>query len=130
MNIYININIYMCVCVYLSIYLSISLIQVSNPRLLNLLHWQAGSLPLVPSWKPLYIFLMYFFHIFFSALVYHRILNTVLCTVLSSKTLVFIHSMCDSLPLLTPTSHFLPSPTPCRLLATTSLFSMSVKNEL
>ena len=26
--------------------------QGLNPRLLHLLHWQAGSLPLVPSWKP------------------------------------------------------------------------------
>ena len=26
--------------------------QESNPRLLHLLHWQAGSLPLVPSEKP------------------------------------------------------------------------------
>ena len=26
--------------------------QGSNLRLLHLLHWQVGSLPLVPSWKP------------------------------------------------------------------------------
>ena len=30
----------------------IFLIQGSNPRLLHLLHWQAGSLPLAPSGKP------------------------------------------------------------------------------
>ena len=30
----------------------ILLIQGSNPRLLHLLHWQAGSLPLVPPGKP------------------------------------------------------------------------------
>ena len=30
----------------------IFLTQGSNPRLLNLLHWQAGSLPLVPPGKP------------------------------------------------------------------------------
>ena len=26
--------------------------QGSNPHLLRLLHWQVGSLPLAPSWKP------------------------------------------------------------------------------
>ena len=31
----------------------IFLTQESNPRLLGLLHWQAGSLPLVPPGKPL-----------------------------------------------------------------------------
>ena len=31
----------------------ISLTQGSNPHLLHLLHWQAGSLPLVPPGKPL-----------------------------------------------------------------------------
>ena len=30
-------------------------IQGSNPHLLNLLRWQAGSLPLVPSGKPIMI---------------------------------------------------------------------------
>ena len=29
-------------------------IQVSNPHLLHLLHWQVGSLPLVPPGKPIY----------------------------------------------------------------------------
>ena len=33
----------------------IFLIQGSNPRLLYLLHWQTGSLPLVPPGKPNYI---------------------------------------------------------------------------
>ena len=29
--------------------------QGSNPRLLHLLHWQEGSLLLVPSGKPIYV---------------------------------------------------------------------------
>ena len=30
----------------------ISLTQGSNPRLLHLLHWEVGSLPLAPAGKP------------------------------------------------------------------------------
>ena len=37
-------------CLFLQ---GIFLIQGSNPRLLSLLHWQTGSLPLVPPGKPL-----------------------------------------------------------------------------
>ena len=34
------------------LFLGIFLTQGSNPHLLHLLHWQAGSLPLVPPGKP------------------------------------------------------------------------------
>ena len=37
--------------------------QGSNPHLLHLLHWQAGSLPLVPTGKRLYICLYVCMHI-------------------------------------------------------------------
>ena len=37
-----------CHCLLQRIFLT----QVSNPRLLCLLHWQVGSLPLVPTGKP------------------------------------------------------------------------------
>ena len=36
--------------------------QGSNPHLLGLLHWQAGSLPLVPPEKPEVIFIYYLLH--------------------------------------------------------------------
>ena len=36
-----------------SLFRGIFLTQGSNPHLLQLLHWQAGSLPLVPSGKPM-----------------------------------------------------------------------------
>ena len=49
--------------------------QGSNPRLLSLLHWQVCSLPLLPPGKP-YIYI--FFLLFFSIIVYYRILC---CTV-------------------------------------------------
>ena len=61
-----------------------------------------------------------FFLTFFSIMVYHRILNIVLCTIL-----LFIHSIHKSLRLLTPTSHSIPPPTPSPLVIT-SPFSMSV----
>ena len=64
-----------------------------------------------------------FFFIFFSIMVYPRILNIVPCA--TSRTLLFIHSMCNSLHLLTPNSQSIPPPHPSPL-ATTSLFSMSV----
>ena len=63
------------------------------------------------------------FLIFFSIMVYHRILNTVLYAI--SRTLLFIHSIYNSLHLLTPNSYSIPPPTHTPL-ATTSLFSMSV----
>ena len=44
---------------------------------------------------------------------------------LYSRTLLFIHSKCDGLHLLTPHSQSVPLPTPSPL-ATASLFSMSV----
>ena len=59
-----------------------------------------------------------FFFIFFSIMVYHRILNIV-------RTLLFIHSTYNSLHLLIPNSQSIPPP-PLSPLATTSLFSMSV----
>ena len=34
----------------------IFLTQGSNPRLINLLHWKAGSLPLAPPGKPVYMY--------------------------------------------------------------------------
>ena len=56
---------------------------------------------------------------FFSMVVYHRILNTV--PVLYSRTLLFIHPMYSSWHLLTPNSQSFPlHPHP---LATTSLLS-------
>ena len=62
---------------------------------------------------------MHFFMLF-STVVYHRILNIV--PVLYSRTLLFIHLICNSLRLLTPNSQCFP-PLPPLLLATTSLFS-------
>ena len=45
--------------------------------------------------------------------------------VLYSRILLLIQSVCNSLHLLTPTSHFIPPPSPTPLAAT-NLFSMSV----
>ena len=42
-------------------------IQESNLHLLSLLHWQAGSLPLVPPGKPLLVFTWTQFQLFFWA---------------------------------------------------------------
>ena len=70
---------------------------------------------------PIYIL----FKILFSIVVYHRILNIAPCAVLYYRTLLFIHSICDSLYLLTLNSQFIPPPNPSHL-ATTSLFSMFV----
>ena len=110
------------------VYVHICPIQASNPHLLSLLHWHAGSLPLVAPGKPLYIFFKYiFFHKFFSVLVYHRIRNIVFCIVLYNKTLSSFYSICNSLHLLTPTSHSIPPPSPCRLLATTSVLHVCEK---
>ena len=64
----------------------------------------------------------FFFLIFFSIRVYHRIIQF---PVLYSRTLLFIHPIYNSLPLLIPDSQSFP-PTPSSPLATTSLFSMSV----
>ena len=38
--------------------------QESNPHLLCLLHWQAGSLPLGPPWKPISVPALYIFMCF------------------------------------------------------------------
>ena len=46
--------------------LGIFLIQRPNPRLLCLLHWQMGSLPLVPLGKPFVISVPLHIHFFFS----------------------------------------------------------------
>ena len=54
---------------------------------------------------------------------YHRILNMALCVV--QKDLLFIHSISNSLHLLTSTSNSIPPPT-FSLLATTTLFPMSM----
>ena len=60
-----------------------------------------------------------FFFIFFSTMVYHRILNIDTCAIYN-RTLVLIHSVYNSLQLLIPNSQSFPSPpTP---LAPTSLF--------
>ena len=72
------------------------------------------SLWVIPVWDRIYTF----FIIFFSIMVYHRILNIVPC--LLSKTLLFIHYIYTSFHPLTPNSHFDPLPSS---LATTSLFS-------
>ena len=63
-----------------------------------------------------------FFLLFFSVMVYPRILNRV--------PLLSIHSLYNSLHLLTPNSHSIPPPPPPPTLATTSLFSMSVSRFL
>ena len=65
-----------------------------------------------------------FFFIFFSMMVYHGILN-IWFPVLYSRNFLFIHPIYNSLHLLTPNSQFIPS-IPLSLLATTSVFSMSV----
>ena len=59
----------------------------------------------------------------FSIMAYHKIEYSSLCYTV--RTLLFIHSICNSLHLLTPVSHSIPPPKPS-LLASTSLFSMSV----
>ena len=61
------------------------------------------------------------FFIFFSIMVYPRRLDIVPCAI--DRTLLFIHSKCNSLHLLTPNSLSIPVHTPS--LATTSLFSSS-----
>ena len=66
------------------------------------------------------------FLIFFSIMVYHRILSRV--PVLYSKALLFIHPIYNSLHLLTPNSQSTP-PHPPSSLASTSRFSMSVSRE-
>ena len=54
-----------------------------------------------------------FFFIFFSVMVHHRILNIVPCAI--SRTLLFIHSLCNSLHLLIPNSQSTPLPPPLPL---------------
>ena len=66
---------------------------------------------------------IYSFLIFFSIVVYPRKLDIV--PWLYSRTLLFIHSKCNSLHLPTPNSQSIPLPPPPPL-ATTSLFSVSV----
>ena len=57
----------------------IFLTQGSNPHLLNLLHWQAGSLPLVPSGKPIWyivcVYIYIYIYIYISILVSQFIPN-------------------------------------------------------
>ena len=60
---------------------------------------------------------------FFSIMIYHRILNTVL--MLSNRTLMFIHFAYSSLPLMIPNSQSIPHRLP-QPLTTICLFSMSV----
>ena len=60
-------------------------------------------------------------------MVYHWIVNIVPCPL--SRTLFFVHSICNSLHLLTPTSQSLPYIIRS-LLATTILFSMSMSLSL
>ena len=62
-----------------------------------------------------------FFFIFFSVVVYYRIVNLVPCTI---KLDLFIHAKCNSLHLLTPNSQSIP-PLSLFSLAIPSLFSMS-----
>ena len=64
----------------------------------------------------------FLFKVFLSIMVYHKISK--LFSVLHSRTLLLIPSMCNSLGLLTPTSHSIPLLTPSPLV-TTSLFSSS-----
>ena len=54
---------------------------------------------------------IYSFFIFFSILVYHRILSIVLFPVLHSRTMLFNHSLYNSLRVLTPTSLSILPPT-------------------
>ena len=54
------------------------------------------------------------FCIFFSIMVYHRISNIVPCAIYS-RTLLFIHSICNSLRLLTPNSQSVPPRPPLPL---------------
>ena len=46
-----------------ALFQGIFLTQGSNRGLLSLLHWQVGSLPLAPPWKPLslYIYIIYMY---------------------------------------------------------------------
>ena len=60
---------------------------------------------------------------FFSIMIYHRILNIVL--VLYNRTLMFIHFAYSSLPLMIPNSQSIPHQLP-QPLATICLFSVSV----
>ena len=68
---------------------------------------------------------MHFFFIFFSIMVYHKILNIFHCAVYT-RTWLFIHSIYNSLHLLVPSSQSSPSLPTTSLLTTTSLFCMSV----
>ena len=56
----------------------------------------------------LYIYIYTFFFMFFSTVVYHRILNIVPCAV--NRTVLFIHPTYNSLHPLTPNSQSSPSP--------------------
>ena len=66
-------------------------------------------------------------YMFFSHILFHYGLSQIWCSfhVLHSRTLLSIHSKCDSLQLLTPNPQSIPLPL-LSLLPTVSLFSMSV----
>ena len=58
----------------------------------------------------MYAYMYTFIFIFFSIMGYHRILNTF--PVLYNRTFLFIHSIYNSLHLLTPNSRSIPPPLP------------------
>ena len=67
--------------------------------------------------RNLFLFFMdIFFFIFFSTVVCYRILNIYInIPVVYSRTMLSIHPIYNSLPLLVPASQSCPSPTPCSL---------------
>ena len=83
---------------------------------------QADSLPSEPLGKPICMYMYIFLFVFFSIIVHLG--YWMYFHVLYSRTL-FIHPVYNSLHLLIPNSQSIP-PSPLPVLATTSLFSMSV----